>query len=58
MTKKGSVDVAKLNDPEVLDLRKQEESIHTVPRELIDKVSFCEKFVLLCGDAAQVIRSN
>lgn len=50
---KCNVDVSKLNDHEVLDLRKREDYVHAELRELIDKVSDFEKFVLPCGNLAQ-----
>ena len=50
--KKCSVDVSALNNYEVLDLKKREDNLHTELRELIDKVSSFEKFVLPCGELA------
>ena len=55
---KCSVDLATLSDHEVLEKKGGEESIHTELRELIDKVSSFEKFVLPCGVAAGKLRAE
>ena len=47
---KLEIDLDKLNDFEILDLKKQEPSLHVELREFIDKVSEFNKFVLECGD--------
>ena len=53
---KCSIDLNTLNDFEILDLKKREENLHVELRELIDKVSNFEKFVLPCGDLANDLR--
>ena len=49
---KCMIDLSKLNDYKVLDLKKREDSFHTELRELIAKISSFVKFVLPCGDLA------
>ena len=55
---KCSADVNKLNDYEILDLKKREEGFHMELRELIDKVSSFVKFILPCGDKVSEKRSS
>ncbi len=45
---KCNVNISDLNDFEILSLKKREEDLHVELRELIDKVSGFEKFVLPC----------
>ena len=53
---KCKIDISELNDFEILNLKKHEEDRHVELRELIDKVSGFEKFVLPCGDKAKDFR--
>ena len=55
---KCTIDINKLNDYEVLDLKKREDNIYTELRELIDKMSSFETFVLPCGDSASLLRKS
>ena len=55
---KCEVDFSKLNDYEVLDVKKREESFHVELREIFDKISSFEKYVLPCGDAAAELRKT
>ena len=52
------VDVSNLNDFEILNLKKHEENLHVELRELIDKVSGFEKFVIPCGEKANKLRKD
>ena len=56
--KKCSVKVDNLDDYEVLELKKHQEDFHLELRELIDKVSSFEKFVLPLGDLANEMRAG
>ena len=53
---KCSMNLDDLNDYEILDMKKCEGDRHLELRELIDKVSSFEKFVLPCGKAADELR--
>ena len=55
---KCSVDLNALNDFEVLEIKKGVESMHVELRELINKVSHFETFVLPCGVSAQGSRDK
>ena len=55
---KCSMNLDDLNDYEILDIKKCEGDRHLELRELIDKVSAFEKFVLPCGKAAHDLRQN
>ena len=55
---KCTIDIGKLNDYEVLDLKKREDNIYTELRELIDKMTSFETFVLPCSDSAPPLRSS
>ena len=55
---KCSIDFSNLNDYEVLDIKKREESFHVELREIFDKISSFERDVLPCGDAAAEMRKN
>ncbi len=55
---KCNVNISDLNDFEILSLKKREEDLHVELRELIDKVSGFEKFVLPCGDKAKDLRTE
>ena len=55
---KCSVDLSTLNDYEVLEIKKGIENMHVELRELIDKVSCFETFVLPCGESAQGLRDK
>ena len=55
---KCMVDVSNLNDFEILNLKKHEENLHVELRELIDKVSGFEKFVIPCGEKANKLRKD
>ena len=55
---KCMIDLSKLNDDEVLDLKEREDSFHTELRELIAKISSFVKFVLPCGDLASEMRDE
>ena len=57
-TKKCKIDVTELSDHEILDLKKREDNLHTELRELIDKVSAFEKFILPCGEVARELRAD
>ena len=50
--------VRKLTDHEVLDWKKREDNIQSELRELIDKISAFEKFVLPCGSLATTMRDE
>ncbi len=52
LLRKLDIDFSILDDFEILELKKQEESLHAELRELIDKASEFKKFVLPCGDTA------
>ena len=56
--KKCSVVLSDLTGYEVLDIKKCEEKYYTEHRELIDKVSSFEKFVMPCGASADKIRQE
>ena len=49
---KCSIDFSQLSDFEILELKKNEELLHVELRELMDKISAFETFILPCGDAA------
>ncbi len=53
LTEKCSVNVDKLDDYEIMDLKKREENFHVELRELIEKVSLFDQFVLPCGELAK-----
>ena len=55
---KCKIEIDILSDYELLDLRKREENYHMEVRELIDKVSSFEKFVLPCSDATTDLRDE
>ena len=55
---KCDIKLSDLNDHEVLDLKKSEETFHVELREFIDKVSSFEKFVLPCGAHAADMRKS
>ena len=55
---KCSIDFSNLNDYEVLDIKKREESFHVELREIFDKISSFERDALPCGDAAADMRKN
>ena len=52
------IDISKLNDYEILNLKKREDSFHTELREMLDKISSFVKFVLPCGDLASKMRKS
>ena len=54
---KCSIDLSAMSEYEILDLKKREEALHVELRELIDKASDFEKFVLPVGDKADAERS-
>ena len=54
--KKCSVRISELTDHEILELKKREDSICGELREIIDKISEFEKFVVPCGDSANEMR--
>ena len=49
LKKKFDKKIEELDAYEILDLKKREDNFHTELRELIDKISSFEKFVLPCG---------
>ena len=55
---KCSVNLDNLNDYEILDIKKCEGDRHIELRELIDKVSSFEKFVVPCGNAADGLKKT
>lgn len=55
---KFKIDLAKLGDYEILDLKKREDSISSELREILDKISSLIQFVVPCGYAAKGIRDN
>ena len=55
---KCAVQWSQLSDHEILDLKKREDSFHVELREIIDKISEFEKFVLPCGDSANAMRKR
>ena len=54
--KKCDIRVDELTDHEIFYLKKREDNIHAELRELIDKISEFEKFVIPCGDTADDMR--
>ena len=56
LTAKCTIDVDKLSDYEILNFKKREDGINSELRELIDKTSSFETFVLPSGDAAADMR--
>ena len=56
LSKKCVVKVDELSDHEILDLKKREDGIHGELRELMDKISEFEKFVVPCGSTANDLR--
>ena len=52
------VSMDNLNDFEILSLQKREENLHVEFRELLNKVSEFEKFILPCGEKAKTLRSD
>ena len=55
---KFKIDLTKLSDYEILDLKKREDSISTELREILDKISSLIQYVVPCGNAAIGIRDN
>jgi hypothetical protein len=55
---KCEVSFTDLNDYEILDIKKREESFHVELRELLDKISDFEKYVLPCGDAVADLKKT
>ena len=53
---KCSIDLENMDHYEILEVKKREDNIHLELRELIDKASSFEKFVLPCGEAASDLR--
>ena len=58
LKKKCLVNVRTLSDYEVIDLKKREENLHMELRELLDKVSSFDKFVLPCGEVTVQMRAS
>ena len=56
--KKCVIRLDDLTDHEILELKKREDSIHLELRELIDKISEFEKFVIPCGNSADDMRKR
>ena len=55
---KCSINFDELSDFEILELKKKEECMHVELRELLDKASNLETFVMPCGREAQTLRDK
>ena len=55
---KCEINFSELSDYEILDVKKREESFHVELRELMDKISSFEKYVLPCGDKVADLRKT
>ena len=55
---KCTIDFDALSDYEILDLKKKEECLHVEMRELMDKASSFDTFVMPCGMDAKVFRDK
>ena len=55
---KFKIDLSKLSDYEILDLKKREDSLSAELREILDKISSLLQYVVPCGDTANYIRAN
>ena len=55
---KCKIDVSKLSDYEVLELKKREDNLHIELRELMDKISSFLKFIIPCGESAADLRKT
>ena len=56
--KKCSIRISELTDHEIFELKKREDTISGELREMIDKISEFEKFVVPCGDSADEMRKR
>ena len=55
---KFKVNMSKLTDHEVLNLKKREDSLSSELREILDKISSLLQYVVPCGDKARLLREN
>ena len=51
-------DFSKLSDQEVLDWKKREDSLHSELRELLDKISAFEMYIIPCGESALDLKKS
>ena len=56
--KKCSIQFSELTDHEIFELKKRQDMISVELREMIDKISEFEKFVVPCGDSADGMRKR